>query len=305
MNVVFCSDDGYFVHAATAIHSAWFNNPEAHFYLVDSGIDPDALRTFAEFAETIGLRLTVVRIEPDRLADIPDMMTTRLGIYLRLLIARMLPENVDRVIYLDSDLVVIGDLAPLWSTDLEGRTIAGVQDDMAMRSEMRRGFARKHPTRYLNTGVLLIDLAKWRENACEDRLIELIGQSGQLFHHDQSAINLALPEEALTVSARWNFMPAIVWDEDHVPERPVVIHYAGTCKPWLHTDALLGELYSFHRKALPFDFEEPVHRSRSRARYLLNLAFLRPKYFGRLVWERKFGRALSRDYLQQAQPGRG
>ena len=305
MNILFCSDDGYFIHAATAIHSAWLNNRDAHFFLADSGIDPAALKTFGEFAASIGLRLTVVRIEPDQLADIPATMTNHMSNYLRLLLARMLPATVKRVIYLDSDLVVIGDLGPLWSMDLEGGAIAGVQDDKAMHFEMRRGSARKDATKYLNSGVLLIDLAKWRESDCEKRLIDVIGSYERLPHHDQSAINLALPDEALLISTRWNFIPVIVWDEDHVPEQPVIVHYAGACKPWLHTDALFGELYSFHRKALPFDFEEPVQRYRSRARYLLNLAFLRPKYFGRLIWERKFGRALSRDYLQQAQMGRG
>ena len=304
MNILLCSDDRYFVHAATAIHSAWFNNRDAHFYLADNGIDPGALKTFTGFAETIGLRLTVVRLEPDQRADIPASMTKNMGLYLRLLMGRMLPEAVDRVIYLDSDIVVIDSLAPLWSLDLAGCTIAGMKDEKAMRSEMRRGFAGTSPAKYLNSGVLLIDLAKWRENDCEKRLIDVIGRHERLAHYDQSAINLVLSDEAMTISTRWNFMPTTVWDEDHVPEQPVVIHYAGTCKPWLHTDALFGEIYGFHRKALPFGFEKPVQRCRSRARQLLNLVFLRPKYFGRLVWERKFGRALSRDYLKQAQTGR-
>lgn len=303
MNILLCSDNGYFAHAATAIHSAWFNNREADFYLADSGIDPVALKTFTDFAETIGLRLTVLRIEPDQLADIPATMTNHLSNYLRLLMARMLPASLDRVIYLDSDLVVIGDLEPLWSMDMAGCTIAGVQDDTAMRHEQRRGFPSKNPSKYLNSGVLLIDLEKWRENDCEKRLIDLIGRHERLSHHDQSAINLVLPDEALSISTHWNFMPTIVWDEDHVPEQPAVIHYAGACKPWLHTDAVFGEIYLFHRAALPFDFEEPKQRYRSRARNLRNLAVFRAKYFGRLVWERKYGRELSREYLQRAPTG--
>ena len=97
-------------------------------------------------------------------------------IFARLLIPRLFPETVGRILYLDADLLVLDDLEPLWEVDLEGAAVGAVADALDVplnhggpgREEMPRVRS------YFNSGVLLIDLPRWREKKISERAIEYL-----------------------------------------------------------------------------------------------------------------------------------
>lgn len=82
------------------------------------------------------------------------------AMYYRYLFADMLPKTVTRLIYLDADIICKGNILPLWQTDLQGKVLGAVRDWGEAKSCDRIGLKNG---RYFNSGVLLLDLTKWRQ----------------------------------------------------------------------------------------------------------------------------------------------
>lgn len=164
--------------------------------------------------------------------------------YGRLLMGRLLPKKVHRVIYMDCDVLVRESLSGLWHTDLRGRTIGGVVDLGVMR-EARTG---QHPwpwkDAYINSGVLLVDLKRWRSIGAEQKLLGYLEfPRWPLKCHDQDVINFALHEEITAIPSRWNaqiFWSFLEWDNEkgieeyrRILDDAALLHYATSNKPWL------------------------------------------------------------------------
>ena len=170
--------------------------------------------------------------------------------YYRLFLEGVFDEAVGRVLYLDSDLVVIGDVSRIAQVDLGGRTVAavldfyvrawgGVEASPALKSQSIHGARR-----YFNAGVLVIDLRAWRDRDVRGRAITFLrDHPGQVRFWDQDALNHTLADDWLELDPRWN-RTRNYWDylEDGTlpfpPEvveqlaQPYVVHFAGRRKPW-------------------------------------------------------------------------
>jgi lipopolysaccharide biosynthesis glycosyltransferase len=106
--------------------------------------------------------------------------------YARLLLSSLFPESVGKVLYLDADILVTGSLAPLWQTDLDGAAVAAVVDtdsidhsarlDSSLAGQVGPAFTGTALTvgEYFNAGVLLIDMARWREEQVSDRALHFM-----------------------------------------------------------------------------------------------------------------------------------
>ena len=102
-------------------------------------------------------------------------------------LAKLLPD-LDRVLYLDADVVVVDDLRALYATDLGSNVVAAAPDLYRQYRLAAFGLSGSQP--YVNAGVLLIDLARWRRESLTDRLVRFVERSGpQLELHDQDALN--------------------------------------------------------------------------------------------------------------------
>ena len=97
------------------------------------------------------------------------------AMYYRYLFALLLPPAVKRIIYLDSDIICKGDIMPLWQTDLQGHVLGAVRDWGELKSCERIGLTNG---RYFNSGVILIDLGKWREADLTQQLFNWLQDVG-------------------------------------------------------------------------------------------------------------------------------
>lgn len=161
--------------------------------------------------------------------------------YLRIFIPEILPESEERVLYLDCDLVVQGDIAPLWESDLGDKVIGAVKNPYFVRHDDLEMPAEAD---YFNAGVLLLNLKRWRERHATAQLIDFIERHhAHLYAHDQDALNAVFLNDFAALPPQWNFQTSMLWCE---PERldlsyeafrrllqdPLVIHYTTPSKPW-------------------------------------------------------------------------
>ena len=168
----------------------------------------------------------------------------------RLLLDKLLPESVDKVLYMDGDTVVLDSLDDLWNTSLHDHVLGGCIEATVNRT--RRTQLQMEHLAYINSGVLLINLKKWRETHTGDKIIEYYrSRGGALFAPDQDAINGALLDQIFYLPPKYNFYN-IYWTYSYKflkhllgdapyydPEtfsdsirHPVIIHYLGEERPW-------------------------------------------------------------------------
>lgn len=149
----------------------------------------------------------------------PDRFTS--AIYSRLSLDELLDEKVDKILYLDCDLVVVGDINDIYSVDISSSYLAAVRD---LGDDYVNEFSERHGlTRYFNSGVLLLNMSRIRADSVFETARDFY--SSELKYADQDMLNAAVRGDWLEIDRRYNYMSS------QVSESSVVIHYAH-CKPW-------------------------------------------------------------------------
>ncbi len=278
--IVSAADERFVPHVATMLHSVWTHHPAAEFCLLDCGITPATLGMLRRYADRRVVRLTTITLNTELLRGLPTTQAWSAAIYARLLIPDLLPEHVARVLYLDADCVVVGDLTPFWQMDMGSAALAGVRDRSAQRQ------AELKVEHYINSGVLLMNLPVWRQHSLTAAMLDYIRAQRPVFP-DQTAINAICAGRMLLVPETWNFM---LGENRRRLDRwtpPRIIHCTGGMKPWLYRDAFFAALYLHHRNQTPFPLAAPRAVYRSGPRRLLNLAVGRRKYWYQLIMARR------------------
>lgn len=161
-----------------------------------------------------------------------------------LVLGDILPGDLDRILFLDADLLVVDDIAGLWRRPLEGRVLGAVRDAAIGACGSRRGvkdrevYGVPEDGGYFNAGVMLIDLAAWRQRSITARALEYLARVGDRadFLH-QEALNAVAWNDWLPLPARWNLLGSVAGRPfDHPASgdwrSPAIVHFAGRLKPW-------------------------------------------------------------------------
>jgi lipopolysaccharide biosynthesis glycosyltransferase len=172
--------------------------------------------------------------------------------YARLLISKILPPNVEKVLYLDSDTVVIQSLNELFTQSFENKYLMAV-NELDWGADGGPGSLREKNLigeDYFNAGVMLIDLKRWRDESIADRLLEIaIKYHQELTYWDQDVLNIVFKDKWKDVDKSFNAFRLV----NIVYPRPAVIHYAGVIKPWhLFSNHPYRMEYKSYRKKTPF-----------------------------------------------------
>ena len=230
--IVLVGDQAYQEQVSTAIKSILYYDKNVKIYVFNQGLSDEWFRDFNELAEQLDSELVNISLEQVTIS--PEWLTQdhiSSAAYARYFIPQFVAE--ERVLYLDSDLVVNRDLQPLFDIPLEGKLVAAVGDAGGY------GF---------NSGVLLIDNRAWKEKQLQetfiketDRIIGLV-QSGQMedFNGDQTVLNHVLAQDWLPLDKIYNLQVGhdLVafysgWNGHfELDQEPLIIHYTTFRKPW-------------------------------------------------------------------------
>ncbi len=176
-------------------------------------------------------------------ASTDDLATPQIGhisaaTYLRLQLDRLIDPAIDRILYLDIDMIVTGSVRDLWETSLGEKSLAAAPD--AWIDPVR--FAARYallPGQYFNAGMLLLDLGRIRTSRAFARTIAVIEEQGEtLEFSDQDALNLVFWNDWAGVDRRWNFQRIHSYaqplraSEREMGGLPSIIHFTESLKPW-------------------------------------------------------------------------
>lgn len=154
--------------------------------------------------------------------------------YYRLLADSTLPDDIERILYLDSDIIVAGKVDVLWETDL-GSNIIGAVADANVELPVKRKLCMDEGDLYFNSGVMLIDLNRWRTFQVGARAVRFARDHVEMLTwHDQCALNYVLYKHVLELDPMWNVQTVEFYREERadVVNRARLIHFTGAWKPW-------------------------------------------------------------------------
>ncbi|GAA4753421.1 glycosyltransferase family 8 protein [Flavisolibacter ginsenosidimutans] len=157
--------------------------------------------------------------------------------YSRIFMAQML-QDVDRILYLDCDMLILGNLSELWQTDLQGCVLAAVQDPSPFVRHEDLGMPEGK--KYFNAGVLLLDVNKWKKGSYTEAVVNKLTQlGGKAAWWDQDGLNAVLYNDWLALNRKWNIQShdIAVAQEENIKKikpylSPSIVHFTGVLKPW-------------------------------------------------------------------------
>jgi lipopolysaccharide biosynthesis glycosyltransferase len=226
-------------------------------YAVDGGLSPEER---VRVAESVRDRVTLLWVSPERaaFAGLPLWGRMPIATYDKLGIGRWVPQAVDKVIWLDADLLVLGDLTELWTTDVGDEVLCATQDDRVPTVASRFGVSPYASlglvpaAKYFNAGVLVVDLHHWRSVDVEGRALSYLKRHrDRVYFWDQEALNVALAGRWSELSPMWNWNPSNGRLDDadlQVAGAPRILHFSGYLKPWRYESK--GTAHDLYYRAL-------------------------------------------------------
>ena len=260
MILVSGADDRFAMPLAVTFYSALANLDRGRavsLYIIDGGISEENRRRLTQVLNVNHVKGHIEWVKPD-LSLLSDVRTTQWhsqASYLRLLIPELVPKQFDRVIYLDSDLVVEEDLGQLWEKEISDFPALAVQDYMRPYVSCSGALPDTYQllglspnTPYCNAGVMVMNLKRWRAEEIGRRALEYTYKFHQFVQFaDQDGINAIIADAWGLLDPKWNVMLTVIssygrlynmseMEMQHAQEEllraPFIVHFAGPIKPW-------------------------------------------------------------------------
>jgi lipopolysaccharide biosynthesis glycosyltransferase len=245
IRILLCCNDNYLQHMGVFLASLLENNrrPEFEILVVSTAeFGPDAQKLWRLAGRYGNCRLMhrTFRAPTDAKLSIRAHYTA--DIWTRLWVGDFFSPEVDRVLYLDCDMVVLGDLRELWAADLRGRMLGAVPIPGSTRGATL-GIPENYG--YFNSGVMLIDLRQWREEKALERVLTFARETElTLIDPDQDALNSCFFDQWTALPHNWNVISPYFFRSyplglsdtalAEIAANAKIIHFNGHSKPWTY-----------------------------------------------------------------------
>ena len=256
MDILYTSNENYVRHLAASMISLCENNRAADricFHIISCEIGAQSQQKLTALCHRYGREIAFYELGNirEQMQGEVDTLGFDVSILARLFVARFLPTDVSRVLYLDCDTIVVDDLSAYWNVDMGECVLAAVPEPVITKS--RRPLLDMEPYHdYFNSGVLLFDLVRWREMNAEKTVLNYFSEhTGRLVAGDQDAINACFKGRIRSVAPRYNYASYNIYypyrllkklsgdapyvtceDYKYSKEHPAIIHYLGEERPW-------------------------------------------------------------------------
>ena len=242
VHVALATDRNYLNYALTACASMLhYTSREVVLHLLHEALSQEDIARFEALPHYGKFTVRPHKIEAAFFKDWPPMRWS-VSAYYRLILPEIVPE-LDKILYLDCDLLVVDDIGKLFDFDLGGRTCAAGAVRLRRKHYDAIGLAPERP--YFNSGVMLFDPSKMRRENHVARFISLFEELGdRIKYPDQDILNLAYLDDCLKLPLRWNLYTAVYRNiplEPHYTceetlaalKNPGIVHFTGRHKPWI------------------------------------------------------------------------
>ena len=246
INICFASDNNYIQHCAAAISSILVNNKlqrKYSFHILDGRITPKNKEKLLSLRNLCDFDMQFYDMSKIDCSELPlNREYISIVTYYRLFLLDILPQNLDKIIYLDCDLVVEKDLAELWEEDIDNY-IAGVVEDEGSITQSER-LKLPMENNYFNAGVIVFNLKKLREFGYKEKCFEYYRKNKDIIIlQDQDILNGVFNGLCKYLPLKWNVNGRMfrenelehhytLNDENLAKKEAGIIHFTDYVKPW-------------------------------------------------------------------------
>ena len=246
--VFYAVDDKYIPFLAVSLGSLIANTTESNNYAIKvltTGISNENIEKIKKY-EKENVTIEFVNLSK-QLEEIKDKLYTRNYFsnttYFRLFIPEIYPEY-NKAIYIDSDTVVLEDIAKLYSDDMGDNLISAVSDGAVQSIDIFKDYVEKvvgvsDYNYYFNAGMIVMNLKELREYKFQEKFLYLLEKIRFEVAQDQDYLNRLCKGRVKLIDSSWNTMP-IMGIQD---KQPKIIHYNLGAKPWYFDDVPYQEYF--------------------------------------------------------------
>lgn len=255
--IFFSTDDNYIPYLDVALSSLIANASKEYNYrivVLNTGLKPENIAK-VKMRECQGFIIEFVDISrhlENIKSKFKDVYHFSIVTYYRLFIASLFPQY-EKIVYLDCDLIVLGDISKLYNIPLGDNILAAAPEQYVQNTVEFRHYAEHalgvNPDDYINAGVLVINLKEFRKNKIEEKFVKLISEYDfDLLDPDQAYLNYLCKDKIYMLPNGWNKEPMPLKCQGDKN----IVHYALYKKPWQYDDVLDGEYFWYYAEKSPF-----------------------------------------------------
>ena len=283
VNLCFAANENYVGHLATALYSVLKNRDTGRLYdvlILHKDISEESQKRILDMEKEGNVVIRFISMEPyEKLVAYDVGAYYSIETNYRLFLFGELFAKYDRMLYLDCDLIVEGDVGRLYDVELGECEAAAVRsEDFRLLSKIKKpifmdrfpynadnyrtdALGMKTPENYFNAGVIVMDLKKARQRLTQEQVFEILHRH-KYYYNDQDVLNIVFDGRVKNVDCMWNYMTYIPEQlakenennrklfEDLYREDPCIIHYTSAEKPWNTETKVLGDRYWKYRNEM-------------------------------------------------------
>lgn len=234
MNILVSCNEKYLELARYMLFSLRVHNNRLNVYLIHENVSNEAISDLKLFFDMYDIgNLEIIKFDSSKI-ELPlkdDEVTGHITkeAYFRLYAPYFLPEDMDRILYLDCDIICVDNIKEFYNTDFKDNILCGcpnadiANDEYIDRLQLSKGSI------YINSGVLLFDLKKYREYVSMEKINRFITENASILHfQDQDVVNKLFFSKIMYCDMKYNFQIGMLLYN----EGGKLIHYTGPIKPW-------------------------------------------------------------------------
>lgn len=296
------TDDNYLQHCVAMLCSLYENNSEHDItvHVLSNSLDESSRDILCELTSRYNNHVIFYSVDETKLEGVQFRKKRPLtkAAYYRLLLCSVLPSSVERVLYLDCDIIVLRDVSEIFNIELDQYALAATLDHFPYSEKHRQQLHMSCGEHTFCSGVMLINLKYWRDNNAEEKLLEYAHRHRDIVYlHDQDVLNYCFKGKWFVLPPKWNHVAGQILpnksimykDFDYIEYlyRPMLIHYAAPkLKPWVNVTYPDSSFYhqyltisGFQRIILKhISFKERIHFLKFSAIYRVKLAIAKRLY---------------------------
>lgn len=250
INILCATDKNFVPYCGIMLTSLFENNKDEDivvYLLVDETVKEQDKNQYRLLAEQYKQSIRIIQVDASTFEKYPvyNRQWTN-SIYYRLLAAELLPDSVDKIIYLDADIIVTRSIREMWEIDIKKYALGVVQDIWAPNQQVYDRLGLENDKNYFNSGSMLLNLKYWREHKLSAKYMQYIKENFEkLWFNDQDTLNGVLFDQKLMLPVTYNFqvlfLKKSLFDEMTDEQKkdilattnPLIMHYSASTKPWM------------------------------------------------------------------------
>ena len=256
--ICFATDDNYVPFLTVALASLLDNSSKDNFYkiyVLTSHLSEDNKQSILkQITENSSIEFVQLSKELDKVQNmfhLRDYYSKET--YYRIFIPNLFPQY-QKVLYLDCDITVVGDVSELYNTSIHGYYVAAAQEEVMQTYEVFGNYVEQadgiNRKEYFNAGILLINCRRWRNKLIAERFVDLLNRYKFRVVQDEDYLNVLCKDNIKWLPLGWN--KTSYKNESFDDKDLKIIHWKINWRPWKYKDVLYEEYFWKYAKMTDF-----------------------------------------------------